>query len=94
MTEQEKKNLEAAGWKVGDVDEFLELTPEETAIVEMRVALAKALQQRQLKFRAAKPVPTRRKSTNKGESSESIDSMIRSLLVLGASRREIAAAIA
>ena len=38
-----RQKLEAAGWKVGTVAELLELTPEEEAIVEIRVALSKSL---------------------------------------------------
>lgn len=31
------------GWKVGDIDEFLDLGEAEMAIIKMKVALAKAL---------------------------------------------------
>ncbi|MCL1966868.1 MAG: hypothetical protein FWF67_03195 [Fibromonadales bacterium] len=43
MSNDKRKRIEAAGWKVGSVDEFLGLTPEESAIVDMRFNLAKAL---------------------------------------------------
>lgn len=38
MDEEVKKHLEASGWKVGDVQDFLQLTDEEMAEVERRVA--------------------------------------------------------
>ena len=41
MEKRKKEKLEKNGWKVGDVDEFLGLSPAEMAIVEMKVALAK-----------------------------------------------------
>jgi hypothetical protein len=43
MNNEKKKRLEAAGWKIGSVDEFLELTPEESAMAAMRFNLAKTL---------------------------------------------------
>lgn len=41
-----KKRLEAAGWKVGGTSEFLGLTEEETAIVELKLALPVRLESR------------------------------------------------
>ena len=43
MDKLKKERLQKMGWKVGDVDEFLGLSHAEMAIVEMKVALAKAL---------------------------------------------------
>ncbi|ALB42245.1 hypothetical protein AA650_18890 [Anabaena sp. WA102] len=34
MDEAKRKRLEQKGWKVGNVSEFLELTKEETALIE------------------------------------------------------------
>jgi len=42
MNEEKRKRLEAAGWKIGEVDEFLGLTPEEAAIVDIKFNLALA----------------------------------------------------
>jgi hypothetical protein len=36
MSAEKKQILEAAGWKVGTVAEFLGLSPEEEAIIESR----------------------------------------------------------
>ena len=41
MKESKKKKLKAAGWKVGSVAEFLELSDAEEMLVNMKVALAK-----------------------------------------------------
>jgi len=46
MLEAKRKRLEAAGWKIGSVDEFLKLTPEESAIAEIKFVLAKELYKR------------------------------------------------
>lgn len=42
MTKREK--LEASGWKVTSVEDFLQLTPEESAMVEIRMVLSSMLQ--------------------------------------------------
>jgi len=43
MKAAKRKKLEAAGWKVGGVKEFLGLTDEEMALVEMKVRLVTML---------------------------------------------------
>lgn len=57
MDEKKKERLEASGWKVGSVEEFLGLTPEENALVEIKLALS-----RNLKLHAAKNYDTIRAS--------------------------------
>lgn len=39
MDEAKRKRLEEKGWKVGTGSVFLELTPEETALFEIKLAL-------------------------------------------------------
>ncbi|BDA69889.1 hypothetical protein RIVM261_068660 [Rivularia sp. IAM M-261] len=43
MDENKKERLEAKGWKVGGVEEFLSLTPEENALIEIKLALSRNL---------------------------------------------------
>ena len=96
-----RQKLEAAGWKVGTVAELLELTPEEEAIVEIRVALSKSLkkmrQQEQLsQQKLAEKTNSSQSRVAKMEAADrsvSIDLLIKSLLSLGATREDIAAAI-
>lgn len=38
-----KKRLEEKGWKVGNTSDFLNLSPEEVAYVDLKVAMSKAL---------------------------------------------------
>lgn len=40
MKAAKRNRLEAAGWRLGSAEEFLGLTKEETAAVEMKLALA------------------------------------------------------
>ncbi len=43
MQEDKKAKLEAAGWKVGTVDQFLDLSPEESEYIELRLRLGDAV---------------------------------------------------
>jgi transcriptional regulator with XRE-family HTH domain len=97
MNPRERKKLEKAGWQIGSVAEFLDLTTEEAAYVELRVRLAEALK---LRRRAAnlsqKAFATAMKSSQsrvaKAEAnhhSVSLDLLIRSLIALGVSLDEL-----
>jgi predicted XRE-type DNA-binding protein len=102
MEPTKRHKLEAAGWKVGSVTEFLQLSPEEEAIVEIRVSLSKYLkqlrQQQQLsQQKLAENISSSQSRVAKMEASDpsvSIDLLIKSLLALGAARTDIATAIA
>jgi predicted XRE-type DNA-binding protein len=97
-----RQNLEAAGWKVGTVAEFLELTPEEEAIIDIRLSLSKSLkqlrkQQELSQQKLAENINSSQSRVAKMEASDpsvSIDLLIKSLLALGATREDIATAIA
>jgi predicted XRE-type DNA-binding protein len=39
------QRLEAAGWKIGTTADFLQLSPEETELIEIRLSLGKSLKQ-------------------------------------------------
>ena len=36
MDESKKRRLESQGWKIGTLEDFLELTPEETTLIKIR----------------------------------------------------------
>jgi hypothetical protein len=42
MEQSKRELLETKGWKVGTVTEFLELTPKEAALVEIKLALSRS----------------------------------------------------
>ena len=46
MRKQKKKRLAAKGWKIGTVKEFLGLSHEESAYIELKIRLAAGLRQR------------------------------------------------
>ena len=97
MREEKRRRLEAKGWRVGTTAEFLGLSPEESAYVELKVRLAeglRALRRRQSLTQAdlAKRLQSSQSRIAKmeaGDPSVSLDLLIRSLLTLGASRRDL-----
>lgn len=102
MRESKRKRLEAKGWRVGSTAEFLNLSPEEAAYIELKLKLASKLRewraQRQLTqgdlARRVRSSQSRIAKMEAGDPSVSLDLLIRTLLALGASSREIARAIA
>lgn len=46
MRESKQKRLAAKGWKLGGASDFLGLTPEEEAYIELRLKLADGLRKR------------------------------------------------
>jgi DNA-binding XRE family transcriptional regulator len=98
MKARKRKRLEAAGWRVGSAAEFLRLKPEEAALVEMKLNLARRLRDvrtnRGLSQEAmAKLLGSSQSRVAKmeaGDRSVSVDLLVRSLLLVGASRAEIA----
>jgi predicted XRE-type DNA-binding protein len=98
MRAAKKKKLEAAGWKVGNADEFLDLTPAESAFVDMKVRLALGLKEKRQKKRLTQQqladlVESSQSRVAKMEAADesvSIDLLIRSLLALGASEYDLA----
>jgi hypothetical protein len=46
LNKTKRSRLEARGWRVGSAKDFLGLSPEETALVETRVALSQVLPSR------------------------------------------------
>ena len=101
MRATKRKKLEEQGWKVGSADDFLNLTPDETAYIEMKLALSSSLKKHRLKknmsqvdlAKAVKSSQSRVAKMEAGDPSVSIDLLLKSLLVLGASPKELAKAI-
>jgi DNA-binding XRE family transcriptional regulator len=98
MNESKKKRLVDKGWKIGSVEEFLQLSADEAAYVELRLKLSDSLRlQRQKKnltqvqfAKLVKSSQSRIAKMEAGDSSISLDLLIRSLLALGASNRDLA----
>ena len=101
MRKSRKARLEAKGWRLGSAQEFLGLSDEESAYVELRLRLAETLRVRRQKRKLsqtdlAKMLHSSQSRVAKmegGDPSVSIDLLVRSLLALGASNRDLARAI-
>lgn len=102
MDEARRKQLEAAGYRITDTQEFLGLSDEEMAYIDMRVAIRKALRaRREAEGITQKDLATRMGSSQSrvakmeaGDPSVSLDLLIRALLATGATVLDIADAIA
>ena len=97
MNQSKRKRLESKGWKVGSVQDFLGLSNEEAAYIELKLALAKNLQKRRrtLKITQTDLAKRLRSSQSRiakmeaGDPSVSVDLLIRSLLALGVSKQSL-----
>jgi len=97
MKKTKADRLQKSGWKVGTAKEFLGLSEEESALIEMKLALAKSLKQRRLshgmtQHELAKRLGSSQSRVAKMEAADttvSMELLVRALLVLGASREEV-----
>jgi DNA-binding XRE family transcriptional regulator len=101
MKQSKRAKLESKGWKIGSANEFLGLTADEAAYVEMKLALSEKLKRRRQRKRLtqadlAKLVHSSQSRVAKmeaGDPSVSLDLLVKSLLALGVSRKELGRSI-
>ena len=101
MKKAKKEKLEAAGWRVGTAADFLGLSKEESALIEMKLNLARSLREKRRRRRltqtqVAKKLGSSQSRVAKMEAADpsvSIDLLVRALLELGATRAQVAKAI-
>ena len=92
------KRLHERGWKEGDAADFLDLTPEEAAFVEIKLRLSDAVRSLRRKSDLTQVQLAERLGSSQsrvakieaGDPSVSLDLLTRSLLALGASKKDIA----
>jgi Predicted transcriptional regulator with C-terminal CBS domains len=97
MRENKRKRLKARGWKVGSAKDFLGLDDQEAAFIELKLRLASSLrelrQRRRLTqidlARALRSSQSRIAKMETGDPSVSLDLLVRSLLALGTSARQL-----
>lgn len=97
MNKAKRKKLEAAGWKVGSASDFLGLSAEEAAFIDLKLQLAKDLQKKRLQkhltqielAQLLKSSQSRVAKMEAGDPSVSMDLLVRSLLALGASKKSL-----
>ena len=101
MEKAKQTRLEKKGWKVGSVAEFLGLTSEEEALIEIKLALSRSLKRRREsvmtlvelaeKLDASEPKLAKAES---GDVSVPMELLVRAMLATGATAQDIGKAIA
>ncbi len=97
MDKRKKGKLVKKGWKVGSVAEFLDLSAEESAYIEVKLALSEKLRERRQRKKLtqaelAKAIESSQSRVAKmeaGDPTVSIDLLVKSLLALGVSKKEL-----
>ena len=101
MRRSKRQKLEKKGWRIGSAQEFLGLSEQEAAYVELRLRLADSLKTRRRKQNLTQTAFAKRIRSSQsrvakmegGDPAVSLDLLIRSLLALGASNRDLAKVI-
>ena len=101
MDARKRKKLEAAGWRVGSADEFLGLTPEEVALIDLKLSLASLVRSvRQRSGLSQQTLAARLGSSQSrvakleaGDTSVSLDLLVKAALAAGAGKTDLARAI-
>ncbi len=102
MKLEKRQRLEAAGWSIGTAADFLDLSKEEAAFVELKLALSKCLKEQRQEHKLSQTALARQINSSQsrvakmeaGDPSVSTDLLIRALLSTGATPGDIASAIA
>ncbi len=99
LSAKKKARIKAMGGRVTTVEEWLDLTPEEIAVIDMKIRLGEELKAHRLKkklsqARVAKILKTSQGRVSKLENGQAtLDQLARSVLALGGSTEEVGRAI-
>src|SRR5437868_14710553 len=97
MRESKKKRLENKGWHLGSADDFLNLSAEESQYIDLKVRLSGAFKDRRQQkgltqveaARVLRSSQSRIAKMETGDPSVSVDLLIRALLTMGATPKEL-----
>src|SRR5438552_15999302 len=97
MRDAKRRRWEAKGWKFGNAQEFLRLNAEEAAYIDINARLSIGLRERRRRRGLTQADLANRLQSSQsriatqeaGDPSVSLDLLVRSLLTLGTSRREL-----
>jgi transcriptional regulator with XRE-family HTH domain len=101
MKAAERARLERAGWAVGSAYDFLELSDEERALVDLKLSLSAQLRARRRRRRITQADLAERLGSSQsrvakmeaGDPGVSMDLLVRGLLVMGVSKQELGRAV-
>ncbi len=101
MKTGKRAKLEAHGWSVGSAQDFLQLSDAESALVELRLALSHSLRNWRKRrglsqvelARRLKSSQSRVAKMEAGDTSVSVDLLVRSLFAIGAKPKDLAKTI-
>ncbi len=100
MDKIKRQRLEDAGWKVGTADEFLGLSPEESAMLDVRFKLGQQIKQLRVKQRLSQKALAQKLGSSQprvskieaGDPSTSLDLLISALFAVGGGCQDVAVA--
>jgi DNA-binding XRE family transcriptional regulator len=98
MEKRKQKRLEAAGWQLGSAADFLGLSESEAQLVEMKLALSAQLRTTRQRRHWTQTALAKRLGSSQsrvakmeaGDPSVSLDLLVRGLLAMGATPKDIA----
>jgi DNA-binding XRE family transcriptional regulator len=101
MDQAKKKHLEDKGWKIGSASDFLDLSPEESILIEIKLALSHNLKERRQRLMTQAELAEKISSSQprianaeNSDKSVSIELLIRAILATGATPQDIGKIIA
>ncbi|MBP0022046.1 MAG: helix-turn-helix transcriptional regulator [Cyanobacteria bacterium SBLK] len=92
-----RQRLEKAGWQVGDTEDFLQLSPEEIAFIDLKLTLSQRLKELRLQRNLSPEKLAQKLQSSEaniarieaGDPSISLDLIVRTMLSLGATTKDI-----
>jgi ribosome-binding protein aMBF1 (putative translation factor) len=102
MDRKKQKKLESKGWAVGTAADFLELSPEETRYIELKLALSASLKEERQKqgvtqvelAKLMRSSQSRIAKMEAGDPKVSVDLLLKALLTLGVTKKQLSKIIA
>ncbi len=102
MDSKKKKRLEAKGWVFGDAADLFGLTPEEARLIDLKLALRASIKEERVKqsitqtelAKAMGSSQSRIAKMERGDPSVSVDLLLRALMALGMTNKQISKIIA
>ena len=102
MDSKKKKKLEAKGWVFGDAADFFDLTPEEARLIDLKLALRASLKEERTKrnvtqaelAKAMGSSQSRIAKMERGDPAVSVDLLLKALMALGMTNKQISKIIA